>query len=206
MQEVVKDELAKRDGKIHGAIEVAMGRVSQAFGRSRAWAVNYYELTHLHSELRDMLDSKNDEERLNFNSALALSRIPSERQNEILAQAEGLRKKGGHALMYQFIVRQARALRESRGIAPRGRRPSDDKVVMNRTVEGLYRLAVNFCAERRSTEHQMHIRSVLSQMGTIETDQLLHKLNEALIAFQELQVLTKERRDALYRGLRVVNK
>jgi ParB/RepB/Spo0J family partition protein len=204
MEEVVKDELAKRSGKTHGVIEIAMGRVSQAFGRSRAWAVNYYELTHLHPELRDMLDSRDDEVRLNFSSAIALSRIPAEQQHELLAQAKEKKKRGGHALMYQFIVLQARALREKRGVAPRGRKPSDDKVALVRAADGLYRLAVIFLAERRSSEHVKHVKSVLNQMSTIEVDDLLHKLNEALFAFQNLQTLTKERRDVLYKGLRVV--
>ena len=164
------------------------------------------EPTHLHPEVRAMLDTKDDEKRLNFNSALALSRIPSDQQRELLTQANALKTRGGHALMYQFIVRQARALREHRGVTTRSRRLSDDRVVLERTVETLYRLAVNFCGERRSTEHQTHVRSVLGLMGIIDLDQLLHKLNESLIAFQGLKALTQGRRDTLYQeqGLRII--
>lgn len=207
MEAVVKDEYAKREGKsLHGAIEVAMGKVATAFGRSRSWAENYYNLTHLHPELRSMLDVKDDELRLNFNSALSLSRVPADAQHELLEQGKSLRAKGGHALMFQFISRQARIIREHRGNPMRGRKPSDDKVILTRTVKGLYRLAVNFCGERRSTEHQRHVSGVLSHLSIIEVDSLLHELNESLIAFQGLKTLAQEHRDALYQkqGLRVV--
>lgn len=206
MEEVVKDELIKRDGKAYGTVEIAMGRVSQAFGKSRSWAINYYALTHLHPELRDMLDSKNDEERLNFNVAIALSRIPAEQQQELLTQAKGLKEKGGHALMYRFIIRQARALRKNEGLATRGRRPSEDRALLVATINGLYRQAVNFFAERHSSEHQAYVKSALAQIDAIKIDQLLHKLDEALITFQELRVLTKKRRDALRQGLRIVTR
>lgn len=206
MEGVVKNEYARREGKsLHGAIEVAMGRVAKAFGRSRSWAENYYNLTHLHPELRAMLDSRNDDERLNFNSALSLSRVPADAQHQLLEQGKGLKTKGGHALMFQFISRQARVLRENRGIPMRGRKPSDDKVILTRTVEALYRLSVTFCAERRSTEHREHLRSMLALMGVLDVDDLLHKVNEALIAFQGLKAIAQERRDALYQGLHVAN-
>ena len=131
---------------------------------------------------------------------------PSPRISSPLAPAKGLKEKGGHALMYRFITRQARTLRKNEGLATRGRKPSDDKAMLVATISGVYRQAVNFCAERRSSEHQAHIKSVLGQIGAIHIDQLLHKLDEALIAFQELQMLIKKRRDALRQGLRIVTK
>ena len=208
MDEVVQEEKAKRGEHHHGAIEVAMGRVAQAFGKSRAWAEQYYALTHLHPELREMLDDPNDEERLNFNAAIALSRIPANQQHELLEQGKKMKAKGGHALMYRFIVLQARALREHRGIMPRGRKPSDDKAIIVTAVDRLYRHAVNFCAERRSSEHKRYLIDVLGQMSILEIDNLLHQLGESLIAFQGLKDLAQVRRDALYQaqGLRVVTR
>ncbi len=204
MEAVIKDEVEKRGDKAHGAIEIAMGRVAQAFGKSRAWAQNYVALTHLHPELRAMLDSKGDDERLNFGVARALAGVPAARQQELLNQAKGLKAKGGHSLMYQFVVRQASALREESGHRLRGRKLSDDKAVLTAAVNSLHRLAMSFVAERRSSEHQHFMVSVLGQMPTIEVDDLLHKLNEAMLTFQSLQTVVKERRTVLYAPLALV--
>lgn len=205
MSDVVQEEVLKRGEKGTGAIEIALGRVAQAFGKSRPWAVNYHTLTHLHPELRDMLDDANDEERLNFGAAVALARIPAEQQHELLTQGKRMKEKGGHALMYRFIVQQARAIRENRGIMPRGRKPSDDKAIVVTAVERLHRHAMVFCGERRSPQHKAYLTGVLEQMSIIEIDQLQHKLREALITFQTLSTFAQERRDALYQaqGLRV---
>lgn len=205
VEEVIDREVVARGENSRGAIEIAIGRLAQAFGRSRPWVVNYHTLTHLHPELREMLDDPNDEERLNFNSAIALARIPAEQQHELLTQGKRMKEKGGHALMYRFIVQHARAIRENRGIMPRGRKPSDDKAIVVTAVERLHRHAMVFCGERRSSQHKAYLMGVLEQMSIIEIDQLQHKLREALVAFQTLSTFAQERRDALYKaqGLRV---
>ncbi len=205
MQEVIEDELRKRGDRTHGAVEVAMGRVAQAFGKSRGWAANYYTLTHLHPDLQAEMDASERSERLNFSVAMALARIPIERQVELLKQANGLKEKGGHSLMYRFILRQAQAIRvssEGGNSSQRGRRPSDDKAVFMGSVLSMHRVATAFVAERRSSEHNAYMASVVSSMRVIEIDSLLHMLRESMLTLEGIQKVAQERRTVLYEGLR----
>jgi hypothetical protein len=204
MGEVVQDELEKKGGHVHGVKEIALRRVARAFGKSRAWAENYYDLTHLHPELRAELDFKNPDERLSFNSALGLSRAPPENQKELLGQANQMKQKGGHALMHSFIVRQARLLREQKGGGGRARKPSDDKALFEAAVRKIERQALAFCSERKSGEFKKYLADTAAHMSTTELDPLLHKLAEGLMVFEQLRDVLKARRDELYKGLRVV--
>lgn len=204
LTEIVAAERAKL-GREHGSGEVALGRLAVAFGKSRAWAINYQKLTRLHPELRTMLDDEDETRRLNFSVACTLSQVPMELQQQILEQAKPLKNKGGHTLMLQFISRQAMAVRDDRGIPQRGRRPSDDRAALQSVVSGLYRLAMKFYAERHTSEHRAFVTGVLGQMRTTEVDRLLHEINQAMVAFVELQTAVKQRRETLYAGLRAVS-
>jgi ParB/RepB/Spo0J family partition protein len=204
MEDVLKAEIAVRGESHNGSVEIAMGKVAAAFGKSRAWAMNYYTLIRLHPDLRLLLDRKEDGERLNFGVAMALARIPSERQQELLAQAQHLKQKGGHNLMYRFIVRQAQALREQGGKPTRGRKPSDDKAVMENMMRSLNRMVVGFLAERKPAEHKKFLDGLMSQMRTHEVDYMLSQVNLALVTFGLLQAVLKEKRESLYSGLKVV--
>ncbi len=198
MQMVIADEKAKRGEKFHGLYEIALGKVATAFGKSRAWALNYRVLVDLHPELVELLDRSDEEERLNFAVACSLARVPYDNQLELLEQAKGLKQKGGARLMLRFITRQAESLRSSAGKSGRARVHSDDKAVFMNTARGLRRLALHFVAERRSSEHRQYVERVLSQMGAIDIDQLLGDINEAMVTFKELADQAKERREILY--------
>lgn len=203
MQDVVIEEIAKKadlhDGSSYGAIESALKRVSDAFGKSIQWARNYYDLSKLRPELQALLDGEEDEH-ISFNIGIALSRAPMMEQQKLWKEAKALKDKGGHELMLTFITRKARELQcEHHKYTARNRKPSDDKAVIINTVRLLYRKALAFCAERHSTEHQMFIVGALEQCNAIEVDELLHKLREAKLVFDQLQQLATERREILYK-------
>ncbi len=198
MQMVIAEEKLKRGEKFYGLYEIALGRVATAFGKGRAWALNYRVLVDLHPELVELLDKTDESERLNFAIACSLARVPYANQFKLLEQAKPLKEKGGAKLMLRFITRQAEALRLSAGRSGRPRVHSDDKVVFLNTARGFRRLALHFVAERKSTEHRQYVERILGQMSAIEVDRLLADINEAMVTFRELAEQAKSRRDSLY--------
>lgn len=208
MQDVVIEEVAKRseshNGSSHGAIEIALNRVADAFGKSQQWARNYYDLSKLRPELQALLDREDDDERISFNIGIALSRAPTLEQQQLWEDAKALKDKGGHALMRSFIVRKARELQGvHHKYTSRKRKPSDDKAVVINTALSIHRKALAFIAERHTTEHQMFIVGALEQLDAIEIDTLLHQLRESRLVFDQLMKLAEERREILYKPYKV---
>ncbi len=199
MKLVIEEERQNRGDKMWGLYESALGRVAKAFGKSRAWALNYRVLVDLHPDLVSLLDDPDPDTRLNFTVACSLARLPHVNQTELLKQANGLRQKGGVKLMVRFIAKQADDMR-NRGVvsSARSRVPSDDKKIFMNTCRSLNRLSLHLVAERRSSEYRSYVNSILGQMNTLEVDQMLANLNSALVTFNELATSVKRRREVLY--------
>lgn len=204
VERIVAAEIKAR-GQEYGSVAIALQRVARAFGKSEEWVRNYHTLTGLHPALRELLDDRDDEKRLNFSIGCALARAPQDQQLVLLALAKSHKVRGGHTAMLQFITREGRSIREERGERVRGR-ASDDRTSLERMVRTLQRQANVFVADRKSIQQQAHVKGILSRLRTGEVDSLLSELKQALCVFEELRILLDKRREELYAPLKVVKK
>lgn len=185
VEEVIRDEIKKRNGKQHGAIQAGLGRVAKAFGKSIGWVTNYQTLTGLVPELREMLDKDERGVRLNFSIGMALARAPADVQKRLLCDAEPHFKKGGHAAGYRFIVWNARKIREARGEKVRGCSDTDT-IRIKRTTDRLRRLAEGLYGELRTTEYVKWVESLLDKMLTSEIEAMRNNVKLGVQFFTEL--------------------
>lgn len=204
VEEVVRDE-AERRGVQYGSVQIGLERVAKAFGKSVEWAKNYYTLTGLLPELREMLDEDMGDNRLNFSVGIALARAPADVQIQLLRDAEPHFKRGGHAAGYRFIAQKARQIREARGEKVRGH-GTDDRIRLARTVDRLRRLGEGLCGDRRSTEYTNWIGSLLNGMSVIEINVLLSDIKFGLQVFEELRDILGAKKSAGCTHLLVVRK
>jgi len=204
VEEVVQAVIGERD-VVHGSVDIALGRVAAAFGKSRAWAVNYQTLVGLLPALRDMLDEDETGERLNFAVATALARAPADVQEQLLLEAKPIFDKKGHAAGYSYIVRKAREIRKDRGEKIRGR-GSDDKARFIKMGTWLRRYAEHFCGERHSSEHRLYIEDMIGKMSVCDVDEMLNDVRFSLQVFKQLGDMLQTKRDENYKPFAVGSK
>lgn len=205
VQRVVEATRVEYAGE-RGYIGIALQKVDVAFGEWSGYAQRYHRLGALHPDLLELLDEEDEEKKLGIPDALALAVSPSDEQQKILQKALVVKKKKGGVAMRQFIAHEARKARAKRGEKVRGRKPSDEKAMLERVVHGLNRLSNNFCGERHSTEHAKFVEQIVSGLSTIEVDQLLGELGPAIVTFTELKKVLDERRKTLYKPYQVKRK
>lgn len=204
VEEVVLD-VTKERGVQYGSVRIGLERVAKAFGKSTQWAENYYTLTGLLPELREMLDEDTGGNRLNLPIGMALARAPADVQLKLLRDAEPYFKRGGHAAGYHFIVRGARKIRESRGEKVRGR-GSDDRIRLIRTVERLRKLGEGLSGDLRTTEFRQWLGSVLKEIPLPEINLMLTEIKQGFWAFAELRSICEARKKAGPINLSIIKK
>lgn len=198
VQRVIEATREEYSGE-RGYIGIALQKVDVAFGESPGYAQRYHRLGSLHPDLLELLDEEDEERKLGIPDALALAVSPAVDQQKILEKALIVKKKKGGVAMRQFIALEARKARTKLGEKVRGRRPSDEKAMLERVVHGLNRLSNNFCGEHHSTEHAKLVAQIVGGLGAIEVDQLLGQLGPAIVTFTELKKVLDARRQALYK-------
>jgi ParB/RepB/Spo0J family partition protein len=201
LEDVLREEYVRRGESTHGAVQAALKRVAEAFGKSVKWAENYHTLTRLHVELRALLDT-DDDERINFGVACALARAPEFAQKDILLRAKTVRKPGSysHAAMYQFIVREVRLIRGDNG--GRKRKPSDDRVMLVSLIETMYGKANAFCGNMTTKGLKLFVGQMTEGMKGGDVNSLLHRLREAQELYKLIESALAERQKTLTNGER----
>lgn len=187
-QRIVRTEIENRKksgASQHGAVIVAINKVSQAFGEKPDWARPYHILGSLTDELLNMLDGDDEKEpELKWGDAISLATATPEEQIGILKRAKELFPNNPHARR-TFISRTARSSRENRGEKVRGS-ASDDKERFLSYCKQLRGLGERASEGRSREENLTHMRKMLSGMRIFEIEQLLKDLQIGLAPFVPL--------------------
>lgn len=198
----VTAKVVARDGDERGAVGESLREIAAAFGKSEAWARNYYTLTKLRAELLPLLDDEDDTRRLGFSEALRLAVVPVVQQRGELKEVRTIRQEWGHLAALQHISATARAVRKARGEKVRGPRPSDEKSAVNRLVENLSKQGLNFVGVRKPAEFRSYLSELASKYSILEIDELLRELQPALLVFRSLVDAFEAKRTAHHNALK----
>lgn len=201
VEEVIRDEVRKRNGNQHGAVDAALIRVARAFGLGPQWARNYHQLAGLISELRELLDADDEGNRLNFSVAKQLAQAPKDMQARILNDSQQIFEKFGHAVGLRRVALQVRQLRIKRGEKMRGHEVSEEHffgTIPQRLQQFADRISGMLYGERKARDSKLLLQKLVGTMDALEVDDMLSGLNLGLQTFMNIRTELEARRKVRY--------
>lgn len=176
LKELISEEEEGRRSKGlegRGAISLAVKRLCDASGKSKAWGDQYAVLCKLIPSLVDLLDQV-DRERLNFAVALQLSRLPPEIQ---FAEYQKSIEVEGAQVQAKYIQDQVKAMHTKNGKKVVGH-PVNDKKRFLSLSKKIRKLLYLLKGQKNEQEYQAFVATTFRTMTCGDLSQILALLKE----------------------------
>lgn len=198
VRRIVASELADRKesgANQHGAVQIALTKVSKAFGKSLGWANNYHMLNNLSDQLIDMLDEGEDgsEAKLKWGDAISLAPVEKGRQMSLLTEALAIFPNDPQARR-TYISNQSRSERAKNGEKVKGRAYDNRQRFINYQRQ-LRTIAARVAEGRERADNLAHMKKLVDGMRVTELEEMIRDLKYGLDPFVNLYRLAKSARD-----------